>query len=436
MGKIFAVILLVSLLCTAFCVTPSDAAQRPVIYTIRVDGAIDPAIARYVSRAADIAEADGAQALVILLETPGGLDDSMRKIVQTILGSRIPVVVYVWPQGARAASAGAIITLAAHVAAMSPGTAIGAAHPVSIGGGEQPDETMMKKVENDAAAYAREIARMRGRNVQWAEMVVRESISATSTEALKKNVIDLIADDLPDLLRKIDNRAVDMPQGKTAIRAANAEVREIKLTAGEQFLHVIANPNLAYLFMMLAIYGIIFELSNPGAILPGVVGGISLILALFSFAVLPVNLAGILLIVLGIALLIIDLFAPSHGVLTVGGLVSFVIGSLVMFDTPQSPVYQISITLVLTTAVLTGAFFIFAVGAGIRAQKSRVVTGSQGMVGAIAIARTDLNPTGKVFVEGEWWNAETEGEPILKGETVRVVRMEKLRLIVKKETEE
>lgn len=426
MRKIFAVILLLFTLSTAY------AAPKPVIYTMRIDGAIDPAVARYVERAVGIAESDGAQALVILLETPGGLDDSMRKIVQTIFASRTPVVVYVWPQGARAASAGAIITLAANVAAMSPGTAIGAAHPVSIGG-SQPDATMMKKIENDAAAYARDIAQKRGRNVQWAEMVVRESVSATSTEALQKNVIDLIANDLPDLLKKIDNRKVMTPSGETIIRSANPDVREIELTAGEQFLHVVANPNLAYLFMMIAIYGIIFELSNPGAILPGVIGGLSLILALFSFAVLPINLTGILLIILGIILLIIDLFAPSHGVLTVGGLISFVIGSLVMFDTPQSPVYQISVTLVITTAALTGAFFIFAVGAGIRAQRSRVITGSQGMIGLTAIARTDLNPTGKVFVEGEWWNAEVEGNPVSKGEIVRIVKMEKLKLIVKKE---
>ncbi|MHB1459061.1 MAG: NfeD family protein [Armatimonadota bacterium] len=436
MGRIFAVVLLVFTICTAYPAFPSYAAQKPVIYTVRIDGAIDPAIARYVERASGITATNNAQAMVVLLETPGGLDDSMRKIVQTILGSRTPVVVYVWPQGARAASAGAIITLAANVAAMSPGTAIGAAHPVSIGGGEKPDATMMKKIENDAAAYARDIAKKRGRNVQWAEMIVRESVSSTSTEALQKNVIDLIADDLPDLLRKIDNRRVETSSGETIIRSADADVREIKLTSSEQFLHLIANPNLAYLFMMIAIYGIIFELSNPGAILPGVAGGIALILALFSFAVLPVNLVGILLIILGIALLIIDLFAPSHGVLTIGGLVSFVIGSLVMFDTPQSPVYQISITLVITTAALTGAFFIYAVGAGIRAQSSKVMTGSQGMVGLTAIARTDLNPTGKVFVEGEWWNAEVEGDPVLKGETVRIIRTEKLRLIVKKETTE
>lgn len=435
MRKIFAVVILVFSMYAAFTPSLSSAALKPVIYAIRIDGAIDPAIERYVERAAVMADTEGAQALVILLETPGGLDDSMRKIVQTILGSRTPVVVYVWPQGARAASAGAIITLSAHIAAMSPGTAIGAAHPVSIGGG-QPDATMMKKIENDAAAYARDIAQKRGRNVQWAEMVVRESVSATSSEALQKNVIDLIADDLPDLLKKIDNRKVTTSAGETTIRSANADVRQVEMTASEQFLHVIANPNLAYLFMMIAIYGIIFELSNPGAILPGVAGGISLILALFSFAVLPVNLVGILLIVLGIALLLVDLFAPSHGVLTIGGLVSFVIGSLVMFDTPQSPVYQISITLVITTAALTGAFFIFAVGAGIRAQRLRVVTGSQGMVGSTAIARTDLNPAGKVFVDGEWWNAEVEGDPVSKGETVRIVRIDKLRLIVKKEIKE
>lgn len=417
----------------AFAAPPYPSGGRPIIDTIRVEGAIDPAVARYVERGIKVAEADNAQALVMLLETPGGLDDSMRRIVQDILASRAPVVVYVWPQGARAASAGAIITLAANIAAMSPSTAIGAAHPVSLGGG-QPDAVMMRKVENDAAAYAKDLALRRGRNVQWAEMVVRNSVSATSTEALDSHVIDLIADDLPDLLRKIDGRKVTTSAGETIIQTRGADVREVQQTMAEQFLHLIANPNLAYLFMMIAVYGIIFELSSPGAILPGVIGGISLILALLSFAVLPVNLAGLLLIVFGIALLLVDLFAPSHGVLTIGGLVAFVIGSLIMFDTPQSPVYQISVTLVVTFTVLTGAFFLFAAGAGIRAQRARVVTGSQGMVGMPAIARTDLNPTGKVFVEGEWWNAEAQGDPVLKGETVRIVSVDKLRLIVRKET--
>ena len=407
--------------------------DRPLVNTIRIDGAIDPAVARFVSRAIGISEADNAQALVILLETPGGLDDSMRKIVQSILASRVPVVVYVWPQGARAASAGAIITLSANIAAMSPGTAIGAAHPVNLGGGES-DETMMKKVENDAAAYARDLAAKRGRNVQWAEAVVRQSVSATSQEALDKNVIDLIANDLPDLLRKINGRTVATAAGEVTINTDNARVREIDQTIGEQLIHLVANPNLAYIFMMIAIYGIIFELSNPGAILPGVIGGISLLLALMSFAVLPINLAGILLIGLGVVLLIIDLFTPSHGILTVGGLASFVIGSLMLFDTSASPIFRISVSLVLVTAALTGGFFLYAVGAGIRAQKKRIVTGKEGMIGETAVAMTDIDPSGKVFVEGEWWNAVTEGEPIKKGEHVRITGIEKLTVIVRKET--
>ncbi|MHB0998855.1 MAG: NfeD family protein [Armatimonadota bacterium] len=410
-----------------------NPAGRPLINTIRVEGAIDPAVARYVERGIESAEENNAQALVILLETPGGLDDSMRKIVQSILASRVPVVVYVSPQGARAASAGAIITLAAHVAAMSPSTAIGAAHPVNIGGGET-DDVMMEKVENDAAAYSKDLARKRGRNVQWAEAVVRQSISSTSKEALDKNVIDLIADDLQDLLRQIDGRQVTTNTGKVTIRTTDADIQEIPQTIGERFLHLVANPNLAYIFMMIAVYGIIFELSNPGSVFPGVIGGISLILALFSFAILPINLTGILLVGLGIILLIIDLFTPSEGILTVGGLAAFVIGSLILFDTPQSPAFRVSLLLVISTAILTGGFFLYAMHAGIRAQKSRVVTGVEGMVGQIAEAKTDIDPYGKVFTEGEWWNAEAEGEPVRKGEFVRIVRVEKLKVIVRKET--
>ena len=410
----------------------NPAEDQPLINSILIEGPIEPAGALYVQRSIEIAEQGGAQALIVLLDTPGGLGDSMDSIAKEFLASRVPIVVYVWPQGAKAASAGAIITLASHIAAMSPATNIGAAHPVVLGG-EKPDEVMSKKLEEDAAASARKIAQERGRNVDVAEQFVRKSVSLTEQEAKKKNVIDIIARDEKDLLKQLDGRKVKTVGGETTIRARNARVERIEPNLRERFLHVVGNPNVAYILMLIAIYGIIFELQSPGSVFPGVVGGIALILALFSFAVLPVNLAGVLLIVLGVALLVTDLFVPGYGVLTVGGLVAFVVGSLILFET-RSPVFRISVTLVLTMAALTAAFFIFAVGAGIRAQRAKIVTGAEGMIDQVVEARTDIDPKGKVFAEGSYWLATAEGEPIKKGELVRIVSVEKLRLKVRKET--
>ncbi|HET6453712.1 MAG TPA: nodulation protein NfeD [Armatimonadota bacterium] len=409
----------------------SALAQQPVVYTMQIEGPIEPAVALYVHRSIQIAERNDAQALIVLIDTPGGLGDSMDSITKDFFASDVPIVVYVWPRGAKAASAGAIIALAANIAAMSPATNIGAAHPVAIGG-EQPDQVMSKKLENDAAASARKIAKERGRNVQVAEDFVRKSVSLTQDEAKKQNVIDIIADDQKDLLQQINGRKVQTANRVVIINSRNADVRTIAPSLRERFLHVVGNPNVAYILMLIAIYGIIFELQNPGSVFPGVVGGIALILALFSFAVLPVNLAGVLLIVLGIALLVTDVFLPGHGILTVGGLIAFVIGSLILFET-RSPVFRISVTLVITMAAVTGAFFLFAVGAGIGAQRAKVVTGKEGMIGQVAEARTDIAPKGKVFAEGSWWNAVTEGEPIKKGELVCITGMDKLLLRVKKQ---
>lgn len=432
--SVFLVLAVVAGAMLALPLLSQQTESRPSVQTIRIEGPIEPAAALYVHRSIQAAEQGRAEALIVLLETPGGLDDSMRSMVKDFFASRVPVVVYVSPQGARAASAGAIITLAAHVAAMSPGTAIGAAHPVGLGG-EQPDETMASKMENDAAAYARSVAARRGRNVDWAEQAVRKSVSATEEEAKQNNVVDIVAKDLPDLLSQIDGRKVKTAAGEMTIRARDAEVEQINPSLRERFLHVVGNPNVAYLLMLIAIYGIIFELQNPGSVFPGVVGGIALILALFSFAILPVNLAGVLLIVFGIALLITDLFVPGYGILTVGGLIAFVVGSLILFET-RSPVFRISVTLVITMAALTAAFFLFAIGAGIRAQKAKIVTGTEGMIGQVVEARTDIAPKGKVFAEGSYWNAAVEGESVKKGESVRIVGARKLLLIVKKETDQ
>jgi len=412
--------------------SPQQAETRPLINSIRIEGPIEPAGALYVHRGIDIAERNGAQALIILLDTPGGLGDSMNSIVKDFLASEVPIVVYVWPKGAEAASAGAIITLASNIAAMSPATKIGAAHPVGLGG-EQPDEVMLKKMENITAAGARTVAHQRGRNEQVAEQFVRTSISLTEEEAKEKRVIDIIAKDQEDLLKQINGRRVKTASGEAVIRSQNARVEEIGPSLRERFLHVVGNPNIAYIFMLIAVYGIIFELQSPGAVFPGVVGAISLILALFSFAVLPVNLAGVLLIALGIALLVADVFIPGHGVLTVGGLIAFVVGSLILFET-GSPVLRVSLTLIITMTAMTAAFFLFAVGAGIRGQRAKVITGAEGMIGQVVEARTDIGPKGKVFVEGSYWNAVAEGEPIKKGELVRVIRVDKLLLKVRKES--
>jgi membrane-bound serine protease (ClpP class) len=413
------------------CMLPAFGHGETLVDTIRIQGPIDPATAIYVHRAIGLAEQHDAQALVILLETPGGLMDSMDSIVQDFLASKTPIVVYIWPRGARAASAGGFITLAANIAAMSPNTRVGAAHPVGTGG-EALDKVMSKKVENDAAAAARTIARERGRNVQWAEAMVRQSVSATETEAVNKHIVDLIANDMGDLLRKIDGRKVKTADGLVTIHSANAKIEEIDPSARETFLHVVDNPNIAYILMLLAVWGLILELNNPGSILPGVVGGISLIMALFSFAVLPVNLTGFLLILFAVALFLIDLHVPTHGILTAGGIISFLVGSLILFQTPETG--GISVVLVVTMTIVTTLFFVFALGAGIHAQKNRIVTGSEGLIGQVVAARTDIAPKGRVFAEGSWWNAEIDGAPAKEGEMVRIIGTRKLTLIVRKET--
>ncbi len=413
----------------------------PVVKTMRIDGPISPAAALYVHRAIEIAEGSDAQALLIHLDTPGGLDDSMRSIIKDFFASDVPIVVYVSPKGARAASAGAIITIAANIAAMAPGTAMGAAHPVAIGGGggdsegSQPkqDGVMSTKMEEDAAAYARSIAERRGRNIRWAEDAVRKSISSSASEALKKGVIDLIADDDTQLLKAIDGRKVKLDAGTVTLRTGTARTEDIGPSLRERFLAIIGNPNVVLILMTIAIYGIIFELSNPGSIFPGIIGGIALILALFSFAILPVNTAGIALIAFAAILFIADLLIPGHGILSAGGVISFIIGALMLFETP-SPVFRVSLSLVITLAFVTAGFFLFAVGSAVRAQKARVVTGGEGMIGELTEARTDFDPKGKVFIEGSLWNAVSEGEPIKQGELVRVVSMDGLTLHVKKES--
>ena len=405
--------------------------QRPVVNAIRLNGIIGPAMARYVQRATDRSVHENAQALILEIDTPGGLMKSMDDISHILLNSSVPSVAYVYPDGARAASAGVFVTYASTLAAMAPTTHLGAAHPVMIGAGGTMDKTEMAKITNDAAAEIHGFAIRRGRNPTWAEQAVRQSVSITADEALRLHVINVIAGNPNELLAKLDGRVVRTPAGTRKLVTRNAELVEIPMDLTEQFLLVLGDPNVAFILMTVAIYGLIFELSNPGSVFPGVMGGLALILALASFAAIEVNVAGFLLIGFAVLLFIADIKVPSHGVLTAGGIASFVLGSLLLTQN-QAPVLRISLTLILIVAALTAAFFMFAVGAGIRAQRRSVQTGREGLVGAVGVAQRDLSPAGTVFVQGELWNAEAADGAIPAGERVRVVSVHGLCLDVRK----
>jgi membrane-bound serine protease (ClpP class) len=427
---------LATLLClTAFLVVgiaPAVGAAPAPVAVIEMEGAITPVTVRLVSAAVDRAQAERAQALVIQLDTPGGLERSMRSIVQAILNSEVPVIVYVAPTGGRAASAGVFITMAAHVAAMAPATNIGAAHPVSVGGGG-PDKEMMKKIENDAAAFARTIATERGRNAEWAEKAVRSSVSVTEREAVKLKIVDLVADNLPDLLAKIDGRTVKTVKGTVTLQTKDAPIKKIEIKFRDRFLALISDPNIAYILMMIGMLGIFFELSNPGVILPGVLGGISLILAFFAFQSLPINWAGLLLILFGVALLIAEIKVVSHGVLTIGGVVAMLLGSMMLFDAPETGgLLRVSWFVIVPAVASTAGLVIVGLSFGMRALYRKPTTGVSGMVGEIAVARTPLAPEGQVLVQGELWRAIAQNGPVAVGEKVEVVGVNGLTLTVVK----
>jgi membrane-bound serine protease (ClpP class) len=418
-----------ALLLFVFLLTPTARASgaQPVSL-IEMDGAISPITVRLLANALGRAAGEGAQALILELNTPGGLERSMRSMVQSILSADIPVIVYVAPTGARAASAGVFITMAGHIAAMAPATNIGAAHPVAIGGGM--DKEMVKKVENDAAAFARTIAAERGRNVDWAEKAVRSSVSATEREAVKLRVIDLIADSVPDLLAKIDGRVLKTAKGSVTLHTKDAAVRPIQVGFRDKFLALITDPNVAYILMMVGMLGIFFELSNPGSVLPGVIGGISLILAFFAFQSLPINWAGLLLILFGLVLLVVEIKVASHGVLTVGGIVAMLLGSLMLYDVPASGGLRISWLVIIPTVGATAALVIVAVSAGVWALYRRPTTGAAGMVGQTAVVRTALDPEGQVQVDGELWRAVVQDGPVPAGERVQILGVDGLTLRV------
>jgi membrane-bound serine protease (ClpP class) len=394
-----------------------------------VTGAIGPATAGYIDRAIDVSAEAGASCLIVKLDTPGGLLASTQEIVQSLYAAPLPVVVYVTPPGATAGSAGCFITLAADIAAMAPNTSIGAAHPVTLGGGggaEQQDATMAKKIESFAVTYIESIAARRGRNVEWARTAVLDSASVTAEKALELKVIDLIASDVADLLRQLDGRMV----GGRTLATAGAEIVEVPMLVREQVFQMLWRPEVMFVLMLVAIYGIVGELSNPGAILPGVVGAIALILVLYMGAILPVNIAGLALIVLAVVLFVADVLAATHGILTIGGIISFFLGALMLFDRAV-PAFRLSLVLIIPATVLTGLFFALVVGAGIRAQFLPKRVGREALVGRVAQALTDVDATdGRVFIEGEDWRAVST-VPIARGGAAEIVAVQGLLLQVK-----
>jgi membrane-bound serine protease (ClpP class) len=420
-----------SLIGLALSLVCATAVAAEKVSFIKIDGAIGPATASYISRSIDQARTQNAQCLVIQLNTPGGLLDSTQTIVQDFLGSTVPVVVYVAPTGATATSAGCFITIAASVAAMAPATTIGAAHPVTLGGNptggeEKPDETMKQKLENFSVSYMEAIAAKRHRNVDWAKSAVKESASISAEKALALKVVDLIAVDLPELLKQLNGREVD---GKT-LKTAGAEVAEIKMSASEHVFQRLWRPEVMFILMLIAMYGIIGEMTTPGAILPGVVGAIALILALYLAAILPVNVTGLALIALAFMLFIFDVYAPTHGVLTIGGVISFLIGSLMLFNRAD-PLFRLSLSYIIPATLVTAAFFIFVIGKGLRAQLLPVKAGAETMVGKTVTTLTPIDSrSGRIFVEGEYWNAVSD-TPIEKGEAAEIAAVQGLTVKVK-----
>jgi len=409
----------------------NNSVKRVVV--ISVDGSINPSSAEYINSGIKRAREENAECLIIKLNTPGGLLKSTRIIVTEILNSEIPVVVFVYPGGSQAASAGVFITLAGHIAAMAPGTNIGAAHPVSFQG--EQDSIMNEKATNDAAAFIRTISEKRARNIHWAEDAVRKSLSITETEALKGGIIDTIAISVQDLLEKIHGKEISLSFGKKVLDTKNAEVINIEMNFKQKILGLLSDPNIAYILLMIGIYGIMFELYNPGSILPGVVGVMSLILAFYSLHTLPINYAGLALIIFAVILFIAEIKVVSHGLLSIGGVISLVLGSIMLIDTESTlEVIKISWQVILVIVILTSSFFIFAIGFGIKAQSRKPTTGIEGIIGEIGETISNLEPEGQIRVHGELWNAESLDGSISKGTKVKVTQVSNLKLMVRRST--
>jgi membrane-bound serine protease (ClpP class) len=410
----------------------SKDASEPHVDLIVIDGSINPAVDDYIGESIARAKGGGARALIIQLDTPGGHLSSTQTIVKKILGSPIPVIIYVAPSGAGAGSAGVFITLAAHIAAMAPGTNIGAAHPVA-GGGQEIKGVMGEKMENFVASFAETIAQRRGRNTEWAIQAVRKSVSITEKEALKKNVIDIVARDIDDLLKQADGRKVDLDGRHETLALKGVRVVRHEMSLKQKIVNRLADPNIVYLLMMVGILGLYMEFAHPGVIFPGVAGGICLLLALTGLQVLPINYAGLMLILLGIALLVGEAFAPSFGILGIGGIISLTLGSFFLFDTESSDLV-VDRPIIFTTVATLGTFVLAVSYLVFRSQKSKPTLGLEGLIGEAGEVRGRLSPTGKVFVHGELWNAEADSE-IDAGEKVKVVGYDGMCLKVRRLTD-
>jgi membrane-bound serine protease (ClpP class) len=401
------------------------------VISLRIDGAINPVVAEYVQDAITKASREQATCVLIHLNTPGGLLQSTRVIVSSMLESPVPLIVYISPAGAHAGSAGVFIAMAAHIAAMAPGTNIGAAHPVGL----QPisDSIMNEKGTNDAAAFIRAIAEKRSKNIQWAEEAVRHSVSITENEALKKKVIDLIAADDQDLLNQLDGKQVSLGASTVTLHTKGARITPFGMGFIQRLLNILSDPNISYIMLMLGFYGIMFELYNPGSILPGIVGVIALILAFYSMHTLPVNYAGLALILFGIILFLLEIKIVSHGMLAIGGIVSLLIGSMMLIRSTSSlELVTISRVVILSCTAVTAAFFLTIIGIGVSAQRRKVLTGREGLIGATAYSLDTLDPSGTVVLQGEVWNAESTKGNIEKGEKVLVKEIRNLKLYVEK----
>jgi membrane-bound serine protease (ClpP class) len=406
-----------------------DHSYASSVKMVIVEGVINPITERFVVNAIDEAEKEHAECIIIKMDTPGGLASATHNIVKKILNAKVPVVTFIAPKGARAASAGVFIALASDIIAMAPMTHIGAAHPVAIGGAKQ-DKAITDKITNDLVASVKSIAKKKGRNAEWAESAVRESASITEEEALRLKVIDLISEDVKDLLKKLDKKVVKKHKKEFTLHTKDVVPEIIRMNFRERFLHAIADPNVAYVLLMLGIYGLIYEFASPGVGIGAVGGGICLILAFFGLQNLPINMAGLLLIILGIILLILEVLTASHGILAIGGLTSLAIGSFMLIDSP-TPFMTISWKLIISVVVFTGLFFIFGIGAAIAAHRKKVTTGRESVIGTIGVVKKKLDPEGIVFLQGENWSAYTTEGVIEEGEKVKVIDMDRMKLIVK-----
>lgn len=404
-----------------------QTAKGSVVYLLDVNGSINPALADYIIKGIERAEEEKATCVVIRMDTPGGLVTTTKSIIKKMINAKVPVVVYVAPSGSSASSAGALITMGADIAAMAPGTNIGAAHPVG-GGGQDISSTMSEKVINDLTAYMRGVIAKRGRNAEWAEHAIKESVSITATEALELKVIDVMADSVPDLLKKLDGRTVKKDRETFTLKTAHAKVERLAPGLRFKILDVVANPEIAYMLMVIGGMGIMMELYHPGLIFPGVLGGICLLLSFFALQVLPVNYVGIMLILLSVVLFVLELKVSSFGLLTIGAIICLTLGSVMLFETGESAM-RVSWAVIVPVVAMVTAFFVFALGLVVKAHSRKPRTGDQGLVGEVGVAMSDVDTQGTVAIHGEYWNARAD-RLIPKGERIRVIKVDSLCLTV------